>query len=108
MTDVEKLDEMEDWASQKCTLTFETLGIWPEIADGTDINVCDAANDLLVVGDDFGRVRLYNFPANHTKVKSKELLGHSAHVTGVMAMHGGSTIVSAGGREASLIQWTSA
>ena len=107
VTDLDQLDDLDSWASQRCTITFETLGIWPEIADGTDINVCDANGDLLIVGDDFGRVKLYNYPAHRTHVKSKELLGHSAHVSGVTALRGSDVarIVSAGGREASLIQW---
>lgn len=58
------------WASQSCTLSFETIGIWPENADGTDINTVAKSPefDLLVTGDDFGKVKLFSYPACQPKV----------------------------------------
>ena len=105
VVDPKEIDEIPSWDNQTCTLTFETLGIWPRIADGTDINVCHAADDLVAVGDDFGRVNLYAYPAVNPKADSKEFFGHSAHVTGITFINGNKRLVSAGGREASLIQW---
>ena len=69
-SDPDDISENAKWNSQNCTISFETLGIWPSIADGTDINACSFYNlsetsggkysyDILAVGDDFGRVRLY-------------------------------------------------
>lgn len=59
-----------EWASNTCTLTFTTIGIWPENADGTDINYCDRSNDnkLMVTADDFGKVKLYSYPVMQPKV----------------------------------------
>jgi echinoderm microtubule-associated protein-like 1/2 len=59
-----------EWASQNCTLSFETIGIWPEGADGTDINVASRSKDklLLATGDDFGKVKLFSYPASKPKV----------------------------------------
>jgi hypothetical protein len=61
-----------EWATQTCTLTFETIGIWPDGADGTDVNVASRSHDknLIATGDDFGKVKLYAFPANKPKVRS--------------------------------------
>lgn len=61
------------WASTSCTLTFETIGIWPEGADGTDVNCCDRAHvaPLLASADDFGKVKLYAFPTSQPKVITK-------------------------------------
>ncbi|KAH9628734.1 hypothetical protein HF086_003688 [Spodoptera exigua] len=28
------------WATNTCPITFQTIGVWPENADGTDINTC--------------------------------------------------------------------
>lgn len=28
------------WASQSCILSFNTIGVWPETIDGTDLNTC--------------------------------------------------------------------
>lgn len=59
-----------EWATSSCTLTFNTLGIWPEGADGTDVNTCTRANNdsVLVTGDDFGKVKVFSNPACFQKV----------------------------------------
>lgn len=58
------------WASQNCSLSFQTVGIWPENADGTDINSVCRNNDgtLLASGDDFGKVKLFLNPSIQPKV----------------------------------------
>lgn len=59
-----------DWATHTCVISFETIGIWPEGADGTDVNNCARSGDgkLLATGDDFGRVKLFSHPACQPKV----------------------------------------
>lgn len=59
-----------EWATNTCTLTFTSVGIWPETADGTDVNYCDCSHDrkLLATGDDFGKVKMYSWPVIQTKV----------------------------------------
>jgi echinoderm microtubule-associated protein-like 1/2 len=59
-----------EWATQSCVLSFETIGIWPESADGTDINTVAKSNDseLLATGDDYGKVNLFSYPAMQPKV----------------------------------------
>ncbi|CAG7815967.1 unnamed protein product, partial [Allacma fusca] len=58
-----------EWASSTCTLTSVTLGIWPENADGTDVNASGRSNDKKVIatGDDFGKVKLYSYPVTQPK-----------------------------------------
>jgi echinoderm microtubule-associated protein-like 1/2 len=60
-----------EWATQNCTLSFETIGIWPEGADGTDVNVACRSQDktLIATGDDFGKVKLFSYPASKPKVR---------------------------------------
>lgn len=96
-----------EWASHTCTLTFATLGIWPEGADGTDINTCAKANqsELLVTGDDFGKIKLFASPACHQKARSLEYGGHSSHVTAVGFLHDDSRMISTGGRDTAIMQW---
>lgn len=45
--------------------------MWPEYADGTDINaVCrNAESSLLASGDDFGKVKIFLYPATQPKVR---------------------------------------
>lgn len=58
------------WANNSCVLTFQTIGIWPEGADGTDVNACERSNGskLMATGDDFGKVKLYSYPVKQPKV----------------------------------------
>lgn len=58
------------WASQNCSLSFQTVGIWPENADGTDINaVCRSSDQtMLATADDFGKIKIYTNPASQPKV----------------------------------------
>ncbi|GLE07932.1 hypothetical protein PINS_up018761 [Pythium insidiosum] len=52
------------WATWTCTLGWPVQGIWPECADGTDVNaVCaSASRTLLATGDDSGRVKMFRYP----------------------------------------------
>lgn len=58
------------WSTNTCTLTFQTLGVWPDKADGTDVNTVCRSNDqsLLATGDDWGKVKLFAHPAAQPKV----------------------------------------
>jgi len=62
-----------EWASNSCAISFETIGIWPEGADGTDINVVNRNLDksLMATGDDFGKVKLFTYPASKPKVRMR-------------------------------------
>ncbi|XP_055535670.1 echinoderm microtubule-associated protein-like 2 isoform X2 [Wyeomyia smithii] len=96
-----------EWATQSCTVCFETVGIWPENFDGTDINsVCkDGGEQFLVTADDTGKIRLFTYPASQPKCLSHAYRGHSSHVTAVKFMHDGVRLLSAGGLDTSVLQW---
>lgn len=112
-------------------MTFQTVGIWPENADGSDVNAVSRNLDgsLLASADDWGRVKLFSHPASQPRVilvniycfllKKKNynffssLLqtlshiysGHSSHVTSVEFMHDSSRLISTGGNDTSVMQW---
>jgi len=48
------------------------IGVWPEGADGTDINTCSRSHDksLVATGDDFGGVNLFKYPSVKLRVKT--------------------------------------
>ncbi|KAK7871406.1 hypothetical protein R5R35_006108 [Gryllus longicercus] len=96
-----------EWASNTCTLTFNTVGIWPEGADGTDVNYCDRSHDqkLMATADDFGKVKLYSYPVTQPKSLCHAYGGHSSHVTSVIFLHDDSRLISSGGRDTSIMQW---
>lgn len=107
-----KADLFSTWT---CKLGWPVQGIWPLKAhDKTDINACDRnhAKDAIVTGDDWGGVKLFNYPAineggNKYKEGSafKEERGHSAHVTKVRWLLDDSYVISTGGGEHSIFQW---
>ncbi|TRY59684.1 hypothetical protein DNTS_027417 [Danionella cerebrum] len=96
-----------EWATFTCTLGFHVFGLWPDGSDGTDINaVCTSnAKNLLVTGDDFGKVHLLSFPCSQSRAPSHVYSGHSSHVTNVHFLFDDSHLVSTGGKDMSILQW---
>ncbi|XP_023271829.1 echinoderm microtubule-associated protein-like 2 isoform X1 [Seriola lalandi dorsalis] len=96
-----------EWATYTCTLAFSTFGIWPDGADGTDINAVCRSHDgsLLASADDFGKVHLFSFPCSQPRAPSHECSGHSSHVTNVAFLHDDSHLISTGGKDTSILQW---
>ncbi|CAL4066981.1 unnamed protein product [Meganyctiphanes norvegica] len=97
-----------EWATHSCVLAFNSIGIWPEDVDGTDINTITRswAGDLLATGDDFGKVRLFAAPAHNHHAPSEEYGGHSSHVTDVGFLSDDSFLISAGGNDTAVMQWS--
>ncbi|XP_052271096.1 echinoderm microtubule-associated protein-like 1 [Dreissena polymorpha] len=95
------------WATQNCTLSFQSAGIWPIDADGTDINNCAVSHDkkLLVSADDLGKVNLYAFPSIHPKATGNSYQGHSSHVTMAKFLCDDSRVISTGGKDETVMQW---
>jgi microtubule-associated protein-like 6 len=96
-----------DWATWTCVLGWPVQGIWPEASDGTDINAVarDPSGRLLATADDFGHVRVFNYPCID---KGSEFVlgkGHSSHVTNVRFSADGNWLLTAGGNDRSLFQW---
>ncbi|XP_016317617.1 echinoderm microtubule-associated protein-like 2 isoform X2 [Sinocyclocheilus anshuiensis] len=96
-----------EWATSTCVLGFSVFGIWPEGADGTDINaVCRShGNNLLASADDFGKVHLFSNPCSQPRAPSHIYGGHSSHVTNVAFLHEDSHLISTGGKDTSILQW---
>ncbi|XP_051176451.1 echinoderm microtubule-associated protein-like 2 isoform X2 [Leptopilina boulardi] len=96
-----------DWSTQSCVISFETIGIWPDGADGTDVNNCSRSGDgkLLATGDDFGKVKLFSYPACQPKSLHHSYGGHSSHVTNVAFLQDDTRLVSIGGGDTSVLQW---
>ncbi|XP_068440871.1 echinoderm microtubule-associated protein-like 2 isoform X2 [Clinocottus analis] len=97
----------QEWATSTCTLSFNTFGVWPDGADGTDVNAVCRSHDgsLLASADDFGKVHLFSFPCSQPRALSHECGGHSSHVTNVAFLHDDSHLISTGGKDTSILQW---
>lgn len=96
-----------EWATHTCIISYETIGIWPEGADGTDVNNCTRSTDgkLLATGDDFGKVKLFSYPTCQPKSLHHAYGGHSSHVTNVSFLQDDTRLVSTGGADTSVLQW---
>nr|XP_039259121.1 echinoderm microtubule-associated protein-like 2 isoform X2 [Styela clava] len=96
-----------EWATSTCTLGFNAFGVWPEGADGTDVNAVCRSHDTayLASGDDFGKVHLYKYPCNKPRAPSSKHSGHSSHVTCVRFLGDDSTLLSTGGQDCGIMQW---
>ncbi|CAM9871632.1 unnamed protein product, partial [Discosporangium mesarthrocarpum] len=98
------------WATETCTFSWPTAGVFPGLDDGTEIASVDrSCNGLfLAVGDTFGRLRLFRYPcpAPRPPPSYHELRGHGAGpVTRARFLAGGKFLVSVGARDRCVLQW---
>jgi len=95
------------WSTWTCVLGWGVQGIWPEGSDGTDINALQLSNDakVIVTGDDFGTVKLFEWPSVQTRSPHHEYTGHSSHVTNVRFTFDDSRVITLGGNDTGIFQW---
>ena len=95
-------------------LGFDAMGIWQEGMDGTDYNALhrshgagsDSTGLYCVGSTDDGLVRLFNYPVVIEQAPHHGFRGHSSHVQNVRFLADDRRVVSAGGRDGSMMQWT--
>uniref|UniRef100_A0A8C4SLW8 EMAP like 5 n=1 Tax=Erpetoichthys calabaricus TaxID=27687 RepID=A0A8C4SLW8_ERPCA len=87
------------WATWTGVLGDEVVGIWSRNTEKADITcACVSHSGLnIVTGDDFGMVKLFDFPCPEKFAKHKRFLGHSAHLTNIRFTSGDRYVISAGG-----------
>lgn len=96
------------WATWTSILGDEVVGIWSRHAEKADVNcACVSHSGIsLVTGDDFGMVKLFDFPCPEKFAKHKRFLGHSPHVTNIRFTSGDRHVVSAGGDDCRLVTFS--
>ena len=94
------------WDTQTCILGWPVQGIWAPGMDGSDINSVDrdVRGKLLASGDDFGQVKLFNYPVVKEGSQFNAYDGHSSHVTNVR-WTADNTLVSTGGNDKCVMVW---
>ncbi|XP_055018852.1 echinoderm microtubule-associated protein-like 6 [Boleophthalmus pectinirostris] len=95
------------WATWTSILGDEVLGIWPRSADKADV-ICACVSHAganIATGDDFGLVKLFDFPCTDKFAKHKRYLGHSAHVTNIRFSSEDKFVVSTGADDCSVFLW---
>ncbi|XP_017909358.1 PREDICTED: echinoderm microtubule-associated protein-like 5 isoform X11 [Capra hircus] len=96
------------WATWTSILGDEVMGIWSRHAEKADVNcACVSHSGIsLVTGDDFGMVKLFDFPCPEKFAKHKRFLGHSPHVTNIRFTSGDRHVISAGGDDCRLVTFS--
>ncbi|XP_020620193.1 echinoderm microtubule-associated protein-like 6, partial [Orbicella faveolata] len=99
-----------DWFTWTGVLGEDCTGIWPPHSDITDVNAVDLTKDkkILATGDDFGFVKVFEYPVQGKNAKFKKYVGHSAHVTNVRWTNDDSRLISVGGADTSVMVWSHA
>jgi Ca2+-dependent lipid-binding protein/WD40 repeat protein len=113
--DLEADTEWDEWS---CLLGFPVMGIWPEGCNGLDVNAASMASlpgdwQFLVTTDDYGSVKLFNYPCTVRNAPSLEYFGHSSHVTAVCWVEKTEgenntpayRVITTGGIDSSVFQW---
>eukprot|EP00761_Pharyngomonas_kirbyi_P012382 gb/GECH01012409.1/.p1 GENE.gb/GECH01012409.1/~~gb/GECH01012409.1/.p1 ORF type:complete len:639 (+),score=155.43 gb/GECH01012409.1/:1-1917(+) len=97
-----------DWATRTCVLGWGVRGMWTPDMDGTDINACcvNYELELLAAMDDLGNVRLLNYPTLTEEAPCEKYIGHCSHVTNGVFTPDNQHLISAGGRDLTLFQWS--
>ncbi|XP_046460220.1 echinoderm microtubule-associated protein-like 2 isoform X2 [Daphnia pulex] len=95
-----------EWNSVTCPVSPTSLGILSEGIDGADVYSCCASNSrqLMCAGDNKGRLKLYRYPSQ-PKSPCHSYQGHS-NISNVCFLSDDTRVLSAGGRDSSVIQWT--
>jgi len=95
------------WASWTSVLGNEVIGVWPRNADKADVNCANLSSSglSLATGDDFGFVKLFEFPVTEKFAPFKRYVGHSAHVTNVRFTCDDRYLISAGGDDCCVFVW---
>lgn len=74
--------------------------------DGTDLNYVARSHDekLVAAGDDFGTVRIHNYPALQEDAHYA-YTGHSAFVVGLGFVHDDKALITVGGGDRAIFKW---
>jgi len=95
-----------EWATMTSRLSWNTAGAYPEgCGDMTHINSVWEQDNLLLSGDDWGLINVFNAPCMDHTHKSRSYAGHSAFITRICANEDASKLFSLGGNDQTIIQW---
>eukprot|EP01038_Epipyxis_sp_PR26KG_P010144 gene10144-13646_t len=96
------------WGTWTCTLGWPVQGIWASGMDGSDINATARSHSghLIVTSDDFGKVNMFRYPCVKTGAANLAYSGHSSHVAKVLWSVADEFVLSCGGNDKCLMQWT--
>jgi WD40 repeat protein len=100
------------WATHNCLMEYTIQGIWSIYRDGTDYLSADCNNfrgdddgQIIVAGDNFGRIKLFRYPCLNSMAVSKVYWTSSSPVTRIRFAGGDNQLVSLSGEDKGIFQW---
>jgi len=97
-----------EWSDDPLIAGWEVEGCYQQEWDGTDLNDVTLSNDnkFCFTGDDFGLVRVHNYPAiSNDPAHCEKYAGHSSFVVGVEMCRDDKFLISVGGNDMAIFQW---
>ena len=93
-------------AAPSCTLAWQCAGVWKDSDGGeiTSVNV-DKHTAVLACGDEYGRIKLYNYPTMGSSNLFSCSRGHAGSIASVRFSDGGHYLYSAGAEDCCVFQW---
>ncbi|GMH84733.1 hypothetical protein TrST_g13224 [Triparma strigata] len=100
-------NDPKTWGRMTNIMGFPVMGIWPDFSDGTDVNALhvNEHGDIVVTCDDFGEVKLFNFPCVTEDAAFRAYRGHSSFVNNVCFVCGDGHVISCGSADLTVMQW---
>jgi microtubule-associated protein-like 6 len=98
------------WATWTCPFGWPVQGIYSPTKDGTEYNAVTRSHSwdrvpVMATADEFGRVKLFNYPCVIPGAPDKCYKGHSRHVTNISFSHDDAYFVSIGGIDRCVFVW---
>ena len=96
------------WDTWSLPYGYPVQGLWSESAHGVGVNAVDRAGEkqILVAGDDDGAIRLYKYPSTEPLSGYNSEVGHANCVTNVKFTTHGEHVISTGGSDLAIMQWS--
>ena len=103
----EMRDAWQEWQDWTSYLGWPVAGIWPKYANASSIKAVARSHSqrLLVVGSTAGTVTLFRYPCCTPGAKGQVLYGHGSHISAVAFSADDQYVVTAGGRDQTLLVW---
>ena len=102
-----KVKDLE-WDKKSCIYAWDTIGVWPGDCKETDINCVSVSNDkqLIAVGDNLGRPRIFCYPAYLQKQAYSILEGHVSSVKAITFTPDDQFLITIGENDCSIMIWS--
>ncbi|CAD8173443.1 unnamed protein product [Paramecium pentaurelia] len=97
----------DDWKSFTSIYGWQIKGAWPQKTDGTEIVTADrdGSKSVIAIGDKYGQIKLYKYPAYKINCSFYRYLGHSGRISKLRFSSNDKCLISLGENEKSIIQW---